>query len=92
MTGVDGEDGRRRVPGVGSDGDPGFLAHGHIDPSAAATAALPGQSLPLGEPTRELAAMLGYDLASDRTQDRRARRDALARQRELRRSGRGRNP
>lgn len=73
-------------------GDPGFLAHGHIDPSAAATAAPPGQSLPLGEPTRELAAMLGYDLASDRTQDRRTRRDALARQRELRRSGRGRNP
>jgi amino acid adenylation domain-containing protein len=70
-------------------GDPGFLAHGRIDPSAAATTNGSGGALPLGAPTREVAARLGYDLFShDGSQDRRTRRDAFARQRVLRQSGR----
>ncbi len=72
-------------------GDPGFLAHGRIDPSAAVAPIGPQGSLPLGEPTRDLAARLGYPIASDRAHDRVSRRDSLARQRDLRRSGRGRD-
>ncbi|HEY8238497.1 MAG TPA: sulfotransferase, partial [Candidatus Limnocylindrales bacterium] len=68
-------------------GDPGFLAHGRIDPSTAATVLRSGQSLPLGAPTREVAAIFGYDLPVNGSHDRRIGRDALARQRELRRSG-----
>ena len=69
-------------------GDPGFLAHGRIDPSAAATAGRAASSLPLGAPTREIAASLGYDLSADGSSDRRTRRDGLARQLGLRRSRR----
>jgi hypothetical protein len=69
-------------------GDPGFLAHGRIDPSAAASRNGSGPSVPLGAPTREVAAILGYDMSVDGSPDRRPRRDGLARQRELRRSGR----
>jgi hypothetical protein len=72
-------------------GDPGFLAHGRIDPSAAVPPIGPQGSLPLGDPTRELAARLGYAIPSDRAHDRVSRRDSLARQRDLRRSGRGRD-
>ncbi len=69
-------------------GDPGFLAHGRIDPSAAGTAGRSGASAALGVPTREVAAGLGYDLSPAATAERRNRRDALARQRDLRRAGR----
>jgi amino acid adenylation domain-containing protein len=69
-------------------GDPGFLAHGRIDPATAANPPGSGSSVPLGQPTRDLAALLGYDLSDAREEDRRPARDALARQRELRRSGR----
>ena len=48
-------------------GDPGFLAHGRIDPSAAAPQDARDGSSALGEPTRELARALGYDLGSDRS-------------------------
>jgi hypothetical protein len=84
-------------------GDPGFLAHGRIDPAAAAAPNGNAPGTPLGLPTRELAAMLGYDMELDVTSapaseaptdaapDRRPRLDALARQRELRRSGRVRD-
>jgi amino acid adenylation domain-containing protein len=71
-------------------GDPGFLAHGRIDPATAATTPTSEQSVPLGGPTRDLATLLGYDLSEARQDDRRPARDALARQRELRRSGRTR--
>jgi amino acid adenylation domain-containing protein len=72
-------------------GDPGFLAHGRIDPSTAVPPNGSGPSTPLGEPTRELAAAFGYDVASAGASDRRPRLDALARQRELRRAGRVRH-
>jgi hypothetical protein len=73
-------------------GDPGFLAHGRIDPTAAA----PNDNesgTPLGLPTRHLAAMLGYDMDMEveAAADRRPGLDALARQRELRRSRRVRD-
>jgi len=70
-------------------GDPGFLAHGRIDPSAADAAGRSAPTVPLGAPTREVAARLGYDLSTDGSADRRTRRDALARQHGLRRSARG---
>ena len=69
-------------------GDPGFLAHGRIDPATGEAAARSASTVALGAPTREVAASLGYDLGSDGPPDRRPRRDALARQRDLRRSGR----
>ena len=69
-------------------GDPGFLAHGRIDPAAAAGANGSGSVVSLGEPTKQVAASLGYDLGADASSERRSRRDALARQRDLRRSGR----
>jgi len=69
-------------------GDPGFLAHGRIDPSAADAAGRSAPTVPLGAPTREVAARLGYDLSTDGSADRRTRRDALARQQGLRRSAR----
>jgi hypothetical protein len=72
-------------------GDPGFLAHGRIDPAAAAASIGSGESLRLGEPTRELATRLGYAMSTDRSHDRRAHRDSLARQRDLRQSGRTRH-
>ena len=72
-------------------GDPGFLAHGRIDPSAAAAPIGPEASLPLGEPTRELAMRLGYAMSTDRSHDRRIHRGALARQRDLRQSGHSRH-
>jgi amino acid adenylation domain-containing protein len=72
-------------------GDPGFLAHGKIDPSAAAPTNGSGPSTPLGRPTREIGAMLGYDLPADVPADRRPRTDALARQRELRKTSRVRH-
>jgi hypothetical protein len=71
-------------------GDPGFLAHGRIDPSTA-DAPRATLSVPLGVPTIELAAALGYDLATGDAQDRRSRRDSLTRQRELRLAGRQRD-
>ena len=43
-------------------------------------------TVPLGDADLELAARLGYDLSTDGSADRRTRRDALARQRDLRRS------
>jgi amino acid adenylation domain-containing protein len=70
-------------------GDPGFLAHGRIDPSAADAAGRSAPTVPLGAPTREVAARLGYDLSTDGSADRRTRRGALARQQDLRRSARG---
>ena len=72
-------------------GDPGFLAHGRIDPAAAVTPSESDHSVALGEPTSDLAARLGYPSSIDQAHDRRTRRDALARQRDLRRSGRGRD-
>jgi hypothetical protein len=69
-------------------GDPGFLAHGRIDPAAAEAAGRSAAAAALGAPTREVAASLGYDLSSEAPADRRPRRDALARQRDLRRAGR----
>ncbi len=71
-------------------GDPGFLAHGRIDPSAAAPRNGSGPAVALGAPTLEVAASLGYDLARNGSGDRPDRREALARQRELRRAGRTR--
>jgi hypothetical protein len=68
-------------------GDPGFLAHGRIDPSTAATADRAAWAR-LGAPTRSLAARLGYGEPGDGA-DGRGRRDALARQRELRRTRTG---
>jgi len=68
-------------------GDPNFLAHGRIDPAAAEPAAS-ASSGQLGAPTLELATSLGYDVAADKGPDRRTRRDAFARQRDLRRAGR----
>jgi hypothetical protein len=72
-------------------GDPGFLARGRIDPSTAAAATVSGTAVQLGEPTRELAAQLGYDVGVDRAPDRRRRPDALALQRERRQAGRVRH-
>jgi len=72
-------------------GDPNFLARGRIDPSTAQASARSGDSVPLGAPTVELAATFGYDAPRDATQDRRSRRDSLARQRELRTAGRQRD-
>jgi amino acid adenylation domain-containing protein len=80
-------------------GDPGFLAHGRIDASAAAAANAESTATPLGRPTLELAAQLGYDVggegidvgARSEPDERRARLDGLARQRELRRAGRVRH-
>ena len=69
-------------------GDPNFLAHGRIDPAAADAARRPDLTASLGDPTRQLAASLGYDLSGEAGGDRRARRDALSRQRDLRRAGR----
>jgi hypothetical protein len=72
-------------------GDPGFLKHGRIDASAAGTSNGSTEATPLGAPTREVAAMLDYDLPAVRSHDRRGRPDMLARQRELRRAGRVRD-
>ena len=41
-------------------GDPGFLAHGRIDPSAANAWTVSPTAPPLGDPTWELAASFGY--------------------------------
>jgi amino acid adenylation domain-containing protein len=71
-------------------GDPGFLAHGQIDPSSATPPNGSGKSTPLGAPTRELAARLGYDLSDAESEARRPGLQALARQRDLRRSARAR--
>ena len=68
-------------------GDPGFLAHGRIDPSTAEAADRSAWTQ-LGVPTRELAAQLGVAQVGDGGDGRRGRRDALARQRDLRRTGR----
>jgi hypothetical protein len=70
-------------------GDPGFLAHGRIDPEAAALEAARAGARQLGEPTRELARSLGYDLGSEPGVDRRRTTNALARQRALRTERRG---
>lgn len=72
-------------------GDPGFLAHGGIDPSVAKPGGEADGWKLLGQPTLELAASLGYDHAPGPTQDRRVSRSSLARQREARRTGRDRN-
>ena len=77
------EDGRRRVPESAPMGDPGFLAHGRIDPTAAAPQDAREGSSALGEPTPQVARALGYDLGPDRAADRRPA-NALARQRALR--------
>jgi sulfotransferase family protein len=69
-------------------GDPGFLAHGRIDPSAAATGA---SAQMLGAPTLEVAAELGYKLIADDPQALRGPRASLSRQSTLRRSVRGRH-
>jgi hypothetical protein len=71
-------------------GDPNFLARGRIDPSTA-QAVSPGDAAALGAPTLELAARLGYEVVGGDGQGRRTRRDSLARQRELRMSGRQRD-
>jgi len=72
-------------------GDPNFLARGRIDPTTAQMGTEPAESLALGAPTLELAASFGYDLGGNAGQGRRPRRDSLARQRELRMSGRQRD-
>ena len=51
-------------------GDPGFLARGRIDPTAAAIT-VGERSAQLGEPTRQQARSLGYDMGSGRSQERR---------------------
>jgi amino acid adenylation domain-containing protein len=71
-------------------GDPGFLAHGSIDPSLAATRDEPEGWELLGQPTRDLAASLGYGTAATVAGERRASRSSLARQREARSTGRER--
>ncbi len=71
-------------------GDPGFLAHGRIDPSVAA-AGSSGRSPLLGTPTVDLAADLGYQLIADDSPARRSQRGSLSRQGTLRRSSRGRD-
>ncbi len=72
-------------------GDPGFLAHGSIDASAAAAADEDDRWSLLGQPTVELAASLGYDHVPVPAQGRRASRASLARQLEARRTGRERD-
>jgi len=80
---------RKMIDGVHPEsapmGDPGFLAHGRINPS---TAAPPANSVSgeLGDPTLQMAAALGYHLtpAGPNGSTGRARRDSLQRQRELR--------
>jgi hypothetical protein len=60
----------KMVDGVYTDsapmGDPGFLAHGRIDPAAATVPASTLGPTSLGQPTRELAAGFGYDPGQDR--------------------------
>jgi amino acid adenylation domain-containing protein len=86
----------KMIDGVHSEsapmGDPGFLAHGGIDASAAQ---IPVGSSDLGEPTRDLAARMGYELPGhvdrpgDPSRERPSRSDLLARQRDLRQALRG---
>jgi amino acid adenylation domain-containing protein len=71
-------------------GDPGFLARGRIDASTAMASPASGGSPSLGEPTWKMAASLGEGRSSDGLQERHMHPDPLARQRELRRSARGR--
>jgi amino acid adenylation domain-containing protein len=71
-------------------GDPGFLAHGRIDPALASVRPASDTSPPLGEPTVELAARLGYGRPGSVEADRRERRGSFAQQRDRRRQARGR--
>jgi amino acid adenylation domain-containing protein len=72
-------------------GDPGFLARGRIDPSLASVGNGSDAGLPLGEPTLELAARLGYERPVRGRADRRDQRNPLAQQRDRRRRARGRD-
>jgi amino acid adenylation domain-containing protein len=70
-------------------GDPGFLAHGGIDPSLATALRHSDGWESLGQPTRDLAVSLGYVNAVRSGDERRAGRSLLTRQREARSSKRG---
>lgn len=70
-------------------GDPGFLAHGRIDPSAAVAPGASVEASPLGGPTQKMAASLDAARSSGGSPAQ-TRRATLARQRDLRRSARGR--
>ncbi len=70
-------------------GDPGFLAHGRIDVSAAEVGDAAITAPALGEATLALAEELGYRRSEDGARDPRSDRRALARQRSRRRAARG---
>ena len=84
---------RKMVDGVYAEstpmGDPGFVAHGRIDP-ALATSSQSRDAGPLGQPTRLLAEQLGYRDRVEEPSDRAGFRRSASRQRELRLGARGR--
>ncbi len=88
----------KMVDGVYSEsapmGDPDFLAHGRIDPSAADAWTSAPERSPLGDPTWEMAESFGYERPSPAhggPRIRPSRRGSLQRQQDLRRAARREN-